>query len=290
MGIGAAIGGGALLGGVGGALSSGDKTTTATRTVNIPDILKPLVNTQTGLNADALTRLMSLLAPGNEGRLVAPFDPLQTEGQNAAVDIARGGGGFIPAAQEGLLATARGDNLYGSPGFNAAVDASIRAARPYILSNFGHAGGRPGGLANVAIQQSASDAFARLFDTERNRQQAAQLALPGAGLLPSDILTNIGGARQQQTQREQLSPIEAINILLDASRAGGINLNALLGSTATSTQEGIGPLAGGLLGALGGAQTGGGLFNSLSGSGGGGGFARSQPYTDAQWAQFLAGH
>ena len=265
MGLTAAIGGGALLGGLGGASGGGSgPSATTTSRIEIPEILKPLVNRQVSTSSGALSRINELLAEGNEGRLVAPFDPLQLEGQGLGIDVARGVGGAIPTSLEGLLATARGDFQFGNPGFDEAVQASIRAARPFVLSSFGRAGGRPGGLADAAIQQVASDSFARLFSDERGRQQSAQLALPGQALTPASILENIGGTRQTQTQREQLAPIEAINILLSAAQRGGINLSGLLGQTVQEEQEGIGGLSAGLLGALGGAKSGLGLFEAFS--------------------------
>ena len=268
MGLTAAIGGGALLGGLGGGLGGGQgptTTSTGTSQIIIPEILKPLVQRQVGTSSGALDRLNELLSPGNEGQLVAPFDPLQLEGQQLGIDVARGVGGAIPTSLQGLLATARGDFQFGNAGFDEAVQASIRAARPNILSTFGRAGGRPGGLADAALQQVASDAFARLFDSERGRQQQAQSILPGLSLTPASILERIGGARQTQTQSEQLAPIDAISILLSAAQQGGIDLSGLLGKTVDTekSEEGIGGLSAGLLGALGGARGGLKIFDAF---------------------------
>lgn len=267
MGISAAVGGGALVGGLADGIGGGGgRSTTTTSRTEIPPILRPLVQQQVQTGTGALERINALLGEGQEGRLVAPFDPLQLEAQQRGIDVAGGAGGFIPTAQEGLLSTARGDFLFGNPAFDEAVQASVRAARPNVLSAFGRAGGTPGGLADVAIQQVASDAFARLFDAERGRQQQAQFGLPAIGLQPASILETIGGQRQTQAQQEQLAPIEAINILLNAAQQGGINLSGLLGQTVQGQQSGIGALSAGLLGALGGAQAGGGLFSNLSGN------------------------
>ena len=63
-------------------------------------------------------------------------------------------------------------DFIGTDGFNANVDASIRAAQPYINSGFAKSGGvgaTNGGLAKVAMQQAASDSFAKLYGDERNR-------------------------------------------------------------------------------------------------------------------------
>lgn len=98
-------------------------------------------------------------------------------------------GELIPGATtEALTRTAQGDFLFGSPGFDAAVQAAVRAAQPAILSTFGRggAGAGTGGLAQAAIGRAAADAFASQFAQERaNQLQAAQalgqLGLAGAG-------------------------------------------------------------------------------------------------------------
>lgn len=81
-----------------------------------------------------------------------------------------------PVSRQALEQSASGDFLFGNPGFDEAVQASVRAARPNILSTFagqGGSGAASGGLAQTAIQQAASDAFAGLFNQERARQQGA---------------------------------------------------------------------------------------------------------------------
>lgn len=94
-------------------------------------------------------------------------------------------GEVIPGvSREALESTARGDFLFGGDGFDAAVDAAIRAARPGIVSTFGRAGagGATGGLAQAAVGRSAVDAFARQFGEERGRQLSAADRLGEFGL------------------------------------------------------------------------------------------------------------
>lgn len=91
----------------------------------------------------------------------------------------------IPAASRSALeSTASGDFLYGGEGFNAAVDAAVRAATPGIRSTFGAAGagGATGGLAQTAIAQAGIDAFARQFANERSNQLGAASSLANFGL------------------------------------------------------------------------------------------------------------
>lgn len=88
-------------------------------------------------------------------------------------------------AQNALDSSAAGGGQYGTAGFDEAVQASIRAARPSILSGFAGSGGNgalKSGLAQTAMQQAASDSFARLYGDERNRQLASANSLGQFGL------------------------------------------------------------------------------------------------------------
>src|SRR5690606_9906587 len=64
-----------------------------------------------------------------------------------------------PMAQKALQDSAAGSHMYGTPGFDEAVQASIRAAQPVIASTFSNAGsgGLKSGLAQIGMQQAASD-------------------------------------------------------------------------------------------------------------------------------------
>lgn len=87
-----------------------------------------------------------------------------------------------PEAREALMATARGDHLFGGEGFDASVDAAVRAAQPHIMSAFGRsAGGAGSGLAQTAVGKSAIDAFASQYGQERNRQMGAAGTLEAGG-------------------------------------------------------------------------------------------------------------
>lgn len=265
-----------------------------TQEVAIPDFLRPFVKQQSQIGVDALGRLENRLQGAGAAELVAPMNA----DQQAAIDRARalatdptgslalaenqlrqisqtGAAGGVGADQ--LLATARGDFLFGSPGSQAAIDAAVRSAMPSILSTFGSAGRGTGGLAQAAIAQQATDAFARQFDVERQRQLAAagqlsqqQLAalgaLPGVSGAGIDILSSIGGLLQQQQQRELTAPISAQEALLQAA-GGGIPLGSLLGQVGTGSGGGGSSLAGGLSGGLGGALAGAQLGSIVPGIG-----------------------
>ena len=259
-------------------------TSAATNQATIPGFLRPFVQQSAGAGESAIGSLANLLTPGTS--LVSGFTPDQL----AAFDLARSSAtdpaGAFQTAEDALGATARGDFLFGGPGFNEAVQASIRAAQPSILSTFGAAGRGTGGLAQAAIAQSATDAFSRLFNQERSRQLQAASSLPGLATGRADVLSGIGGQQQAQAERELQGPIQAQQLLL-GSALGGLPVSSLLGRSQTGTQTrpvfenrlnqglGLGLTGLSLLGGFGG-------FGNLFGGLGGGGLGGGSPFrTDA---------
>lgn len=314
----------------------------------IPELLKPFIAQGVDSSQGALTSLTQLLARDNA--LTSPFNSLQNQSQQMALDYALDPNGYLaqsqgalseiadstdivnmfnegrdllknplglqglqnfsafdafnPTAQNTLEQTAAGNFLYGNPGFDAAVNASIAQASPYIKSQFalqGGSGGLSGGLSDAAIAEATANVFAREFGNERNRQIGAanslnnfglaanqqnlgalgslvgaqqnagnsmvnaanqdrsrQLAalgmLPQYGLLNSDIVGQVGGARQAQEERTKLGQIQAMQSLLSNS-FGQINPNSLFGNI-NSVQQSSNPLLGAIGGALGGNEVG----------------------------------
>jgi len=104
--------------------------------------------------------------------------------RQALEGIAQSGFQLNPVAQQALERSAAGEYMYGSPGFDEAVQASIRAAQPVMASTFGGmgSGGLKSGLAQIGMQQAASDSFARLFGDERARQIGSASTLGQFGL------------------------------------------------------------------------------------------------------------
>lgn len=73
--------------------------------------------------------------------------------------------------------TLQGKYLYGGEGFNAALDAARNKILPDVESRFARGGRGGSGLAATAEAGALGDAFAGLYNNERERQmQAAQLA------------------------------------------------------------------------------------------------------------------
>lgn len=259
-----------------GGKSGGDQE--VTQRTEIPAFLQPFVKNQAQVGSDALTRLEGQLSGAGANELVAGFDPLQQQAQQQMIALAGGAGGFLPTAQQQFLQTAQGvdpqsyldpaaygalqstaggDFLFGGQGFDQAVQAALRAAQPSILSTFGGSGRGTGGLAQTAIAQQATDAFARQFGDERSRQlQASGMLgeignaerarqLQAAGLLPqmgglgAGILEGVGGQRQALAQRQLTAPISANEALVQAA-GGGVPLGSLLGTSQTTSGAGGG--------------------------------------------------
>lgn len=284
----------------------GGQTETVTRT-EIPPELEPLARQQAQSGVRALRSLQRQLGGAGAEELVAGFTPAQLQAQQQALGVAGGAGGFIPTAQDVLLQTAQGQELgsfldptalsafqqtaggeflFGGEGFDAAVQAALNQALPQIASSFAGAGagGSTSGLAQTAVGQAATDAFARQFaqeranqlsaasalsqlgSAERQRQLGAAQALPGIGLIPSDILAQIGGQQQALAQQQLTAPITAQEILLQAS-GGGVPLGALLGQAGTQQAPTGSALGAGLTGGLGGALTGAAIGSAVPGLG-----------------------
>lgn len=308
-----------------GGKSGGSQTTTTERGLPpwLEEAVGPLSVEGSNISRNALSNLERLLDTDNA--LVAPFDPAQETGQQQTLDLAQmmqsqplveagqgalidvAGGNVIsenfPAVRDRLMGqgelpgqtvdtlteTARGDFLFGNSAFDEAVDASMRAAQPQIASTFAGQGGRgaiDSGLAQTAMQQVASDAFARQFGQERGRQQQAASTLgtlglnqqqqnlqgpmalggilegerdrqlqaagmaPQQALLGPELMQEIGARRQQQRERQMLEPIQQRQMLIEQAM-GAANPFAFLGQEQSGQAEGDEAS-----GALGGAATG----------------------------------
>lgn len=119
-------------------------------------------------------------------------------GQAELQALAQGAASQNPIAREALEQTAAGDFLYGGAGFDAAVEAAVRAAQPGILSTFGRggSGAATGALSQAAIGTAGVDAFANQYAAERGRQLNAANSLSSLDLQErgqtADILSRVG--------------------------------------------------------------------------------------------------
>lgn len=129
-----------------------------------------------------------------------------------------------PVSQQALTQSASGGFMYGNPAFDEAVQASIRAARPSILSGFasqGGAGAVKSGLAQTAMQQAASDSFARLFGDERNRQLTATGQLGNFSLGARGLQQDAAGQQLQAQLAQRAQDINQQGMRNQATQAFG---------------------------------------------------------------------
>ena len=151
----------------------------------IPQSIQDALTSAAGAPQNVLDRLQGL-PEGVADRLASVSSGLPS----FVTDTLVGGN---QTANNALEATAGGDFLFGGDGFNAAVDAAVRAATPGILSTFGSAGvgAGTGGLAQAAIGQAGVDAFARQFAQERQNQLGAANSLNNQGTQRASVLGNL---------------------------------------------------------------------------------------------------
>lgn len=146
-------------------------------------------------NGGWINQMTPTLNGGMEQAINGQFIP--GSATNTLDSFAQSGYELSGPARSALEQSASGANLYGTPAFDQAVQASIRAAQPAIASTFSNAGsgGLKSGLAQTAMQQAASDSFARLYSDERNRQLSSAQQLGSFGLAGRD--QQIGAASQR---------------------------------------------------------------------------------------------
>jgi hypothetical protein len=201
----------------------------------------------------------------NQGGLsqVAPFTPAQQQGQQSAIDYASNFN-FAPASNALNYALSGPVNPYTSGLIQSASRPLIENFREQILPslrlgslNAGQYGGSRGGIAEgiaaKGLINQLGDVSTRLssnaFDIgNRNLLQGLNLApsIAGLGLLPSQILSNVGGVQQAQQQAQLDQPYTNLSRLYNLS-------NANVGQVQTQPVQGpggalLGGLAGNLLG------------------------------------------
>lgn len=189
-------------------------------------------------------------------------------------------GGFlgdIGASRQGLLGTARGENLLSNPflekQFNRGADLLGQRfneiVRPGIDAQFARAGRLNSPASDLAHQRAeeglgrtlsgfATDLFGGQFGRERALQQQAQQALPGLGAQAFDAanifsniplnrlsaFSNLVNRQMGQTTSQPLFRNQAAGIL------GGALAGAGIGSAFGPIGPAIGAIGGGLLGGL----------------------------------------
>ena len=159
-----------------------------------------------------------------------------------ARDAFRNSGALPDASVGALTRTAQGDFLFGGEGFDAAVEAAVRAATPQVLSTFGRsgAGGATSGLAQAAIGRAATDAFASQFGQERNRQLAAADTLGRLGLSQDAQRLGAAGDLANLSLAENQQQVGAADALARLGLAGAdqrIEASSLLANLGLAGQD-----------------------------------------------------
>lgn len=175
------------------------------------------------------------------------------------------------AGESQLQRTLGGDYSYGGEGFNAALDAAKNKIIPNVQSQFAKGGRTGSGLAATAEAGAIGDAFAGLYDKERQRQIAASQLVPeferqkAADL---DAFRQSGNFQQQFTQTTMDAPRQWADDylkLLQGGAAGGVGSAGSVSPWARYLMSTAGGAAGGFAsgGPVGGAVGGGlGLLNA----------------------------
>lgn len=202
---------------------------------------------------------------------IPQFSPESEQALEMARKRATEGNPLLGQAESALGDTISGKYLYGGEGFNAALDAAKNKILPEITSQFSKYGRSGGGLEKTAEVQALGDAFAGLYDKERDRQLKAGAMVPdfmNADYADIDKLLKVGGIREDMASAQGNARRKAVTDFLDAIRGTG-------GSSSTSTTTGKLPEQGAtgfgryLLGAGGGALAGAplGFWGALGGAG-----------------------
>jgi hypothetical protein len=213
---------------------------------------------------------------------IAGFNPDQT----SAFEDVRGFGQSNPyqTALGALTGSAAGNYLYGGPAQDAFINASIRGAAPGVMSAWGSAGRGGGQLGQLQLSQQATDAYAGLYNQERDRMMSAANALPGMAQIPINMMMGIGNQQQQHeqdifnAQKQAQDQERARDAAVANYAAGAVPWPSVTGQNTTTTgtqnQQTIvpqytNPVAGALGGAVGGAQMGatiGGPYGAIPGA------------------------
>ena len=239
---------------------------------------------------DEVTRLERLANTPREffpGQTFAERTPIQMEGRQNVLDLARGGSPLVDVGQQALMDTLSGRFL-APDALRAAAAPVINQAVPGLNRGFAALGRGGSGAQARAVSEGISNALGNVFQGERNRMMSALGQVP----VFEDLRFNPGRQLQalgaQDRAENQLAIDEAMArhnfAQTEELERRNIFLNQLLGvggigSTTTQVQpsggSGLGALLG-LAGTVAGAFFGGppgaaigGSIGSMLGSGGG---------------------
>lgn len=255
--------------------------TTQTVTNAPPAFLEPYLRQ----GAEAATNLYNQGGGFYQGNSLAPLSSTTNQALQLTANRALNGNPLDAAAQQGTLATARGDFLGSNPFLDAASEAANRstvrqfrdATMPGLQGSFARAGRFGSNAAGNAVQgaQEAlatglADSNARLFGQEYSNERQRMLA--AAQLAPSltqtdfrnlSVLEGVGGTYDDRAQMELNARIQQATQPRTALDEYIARLSGVRGSDGTATTVAPGARSNRLAGALGGASLGAGIGSSL---------------------------
>jgi hypothetical protein len=203
-------------------------------TVDIPQLLQGLLPQAANFAEMGLSNLNQLFGQGVDS-FVAPFTQAQQQGQAGALDVAAGGGDFLPTAQQFFMNTAQGldpSQIIGANAGNFLSDAALgerlgldqfidptalqglqataggaglgmdegalRATLDTLMPQVGSAfGGSMGGLSGVAARDTLGQGAINRIALDRQRDLDRQFSAQG-------LLSGLGENERGRAQRTAL--------------------------------------------------------------------------------------
>lgn len=220
--------------------------------------------------AEAQKRMLNFTPQYFPGNTVVPYSQETQQAMDLTKQRALTGSPITSSSRDELTRTLSGDYLYGNPGFDRAVEASMNKAMPGINSQFALAGRYGSGLNQEAMARAYGDAFADQYANERTNQMRAMMFAPQVAESEySDFgkLAAVGAqkeAMQQELLADQISrhdfdqSVQArqLQLYLDAIQGNYGNTTTTTGPAAQQPSyyrnQGAGFLGGAMMGAQGG--------------------------------------
>lgn len=241
----------------------GDQTTTSTRDPFNPELAQ-----------EYLTRLDELIGTRRffPGQTIAGLTPDQLMGMDLSKQFAMGGAQDLygqTAASQGMFLDPSFMDPDKNPYMKRYVESAIRPVTQQLneqvlpaigdqaLASGNYGGSRQGiaeGIAKRGYLDTVGDITSGMYtDLYGNNINAVQNAMnmspmiANMGMLPGQIMSNVGATQQAQEQAEIASDVEEYNYNRDLEYNDLLTLlgvNAQTGGTTTNFQPGQGPLAG----------------------------------------------
>lgn len=220
-------------------------------------------NVQNIVKTDPWTGQQPYLAEGfrlasqnfaNQDPYFAQFDPATLNAQSGILNAANNNV-LSRDAQDMIDKTLRGDYLTGGAGFNAALDAAKNKIIPEVQSTFASRGRTGSGLAQTAEASGIGDAFAKLYEDERQNQLRAGQLAPGIDEMKYagfDRMSAVGNDRQRLAEYNANARRNQILQYLGAIQGnyGGTTTNSVPDSGMTGWRRYLTGAAGGALAGL----------------------------------------